>query len=216
MIFNLSHHRHISNRYVAQLRDINLQQDRMRFRQNLERLGQVLGYELSKTLHYKTVAVETPLGIASCEVPSQPLVLATILRAGLPLHQGMLSVFDDAENAFISAYRKNHKDGSFEIKLEYISCPSLEGKVVILSDPMLATGASMAIATNALLEYGTPSKLHFVTAIASVPGLEYIERTFPEADIWMGALDEELTAKSYIVPGLGDAGDLSFGEKVQE
>ncbi len=216
MIYNLSQHAHIANKYVADLRDIHKQQDRMRFRQNVERLGTALAFELSKMLAYQVKDVETPLGVANCPLPSQPLVLATILRAGLPLYQGLLNVFDDAESAFVSAYRKNHKGGSFEIKLEYISCPVLTDKVLILGDPMLATGASMAIATNALLEYGKPSEIHFVTAIASVPGLEYIQRNFPDAHVWMGALDEELTAKSYIVPGLGDAGDLAYGEKVQE
>ncbi|MBK8043503.1 MAG: uracil phosphoribosyltransferase [Haliscomenobacter sp.] len=216
MIHNLSRNHHIGNQYLAELRDEKKQQDRLRFRYNLERLGMVLGFELSKSLPYRTIEVETPLGIAACQVPDKPIVLATILRAGLPLHQGLLNVFDQAESAFISAYRKNHKDGSFEIKMEYVSCPSIQGKILILCDPMLATGASIAISTKALLEYGTPSKIHFVTAIASVPGVEHIERVFPEADIWMGALDEELTAKSYIVPGLGDAGDLAFGDKMQE
>lgn len=216
MIYNLSEHPHIGNRYIAELRDVKKQQDRLLFRHNLERIGGVLGFELSKTLAYAYKDVETPLGIARCAFPSPSLVLATILRAGLPLHQGLLNVFDDAESAFVSAYRKNHKNGSFEIKLEYISCPNLSGKTLILSDPMLATGASIAIATDALMEFGKPAEIHFVTAIASVPGLEHIQRVFPEAHIWMGALDEELTAKSYIVPGLGDAGDLAYGEKVQE
>ncbi|MFN7115492.1 MAG: uracil phosphoribosyltransferase [Saprospiraceae bacterium] len=216
MIFNLSEQNSIANRFLSELRHVQIQKDRMRFRRNLERLGEVLAYEISKTLTYKPVEVETPLGTASVALPDQPLVLATILRAGLPLHQGLLNYFDYADNAFVSAYRKNHKDGTFEIHLEYVSCPELEGSVLILCDPMLATGASMGLVAKALHEHGTPSQLHFVTAIASTYGLEHIERLYPEAHIWMGALDEELTAKSYIVPGLGDAGDLSYGPKVQE
>lgn len=216
MIFNLSETSHIANRYVAEMRDVRKQQDRLRFRHNLERLGLALGFELSRKLNYSPTDVETPLGVATCALPSDKLVLATILRAGLPFHQGLLEAFEDAECAFVSAYRKTHKGGSFEIKLEYISCPNLDGKVLVLADPMLATGASLIIAAKALLEYGTPEKIHFVTAIASTYGVEQVTRAFPDASIWMGALDEELTAKSYIVPGLGDAGDLAFGEKMQE
>ncbi len=216
MIFNLSEQRNIGNRFVAELRDVNLQKDRMRFRRNLERIGEVLAYEISKTLAYNDLEVETPLGIARTQKPADSIVLATILRAGLPLHQGMLNYFDEAGNAFVSAYRKHHKDGSFEINLEYISCPPLDNCVLILSDPMLATGASMGMAAKELFNYGKPRQLHFVTAIASTYGLEHLRRLFPHAHIWMGALDEELTAKSYIVPGLGDAGDLSYGAKMQE
>jgi uracil phosphoribosyltransferase len=216
MIHNLGTENHIANRYIAELRDVKKQQDSLRFRHNLARLGMCMGFELSKHLRYTLHEVETPLGTAVCRLPDQPLVLATILRAGLPMHQGLLDVFDDAESAFVSAYRKNHKSGGFEIKLEYISCPGLQDKVLVLADPMLATGASIITATKALLEYGTPAKIHFMTAIASTLGLEQILREFPDADVWMGGLDEELTAKSYIVPGLGDAGDLAFGEKLQE
>ena len=198
MIFNLSEQNSIANRFLSELRSVSVQKDRMRFRRNLERLGEVIAYEISKSL------------------PSQPIVLATILRAGLPLHQGMLNYFDDAGNAFVSAYRKHHRDGTFEIHLEYVSCPNLEGTVLILSDPMLATGASMALAAKELQENGIPAEIHFVTAIASSFGIEHMERLFPQAHIWVGAVDEELTAKSYIVPGLGDAGDLSYGLKVQE
>ena len=160
--------------------------------------------------------METPLGIAQANVPNQKVVLATILRAGLPIHQGMLNYFDQADNAFISAYRRHHKDGTFDIRLEYVSCPSLEGRILILSDPMLATGASIVLALQELVEFGTPKEIHIVTAIASTNGLSYVRRIFPKVHIWMGARDEELTAKSYIVPGLGDAGDLSFGPKIQE
>lgn len=216
MIFNLSDSSSIANRFIAELRDVKIQQDRLRFRYNMERLGEVLAYELSKKLHYKEVEVETPMGIASITVPSQRIVVATILRAGLPLHQGILNYFDQADNAFVSAYRKHHKDGTFEIELEYISCPPLDDCVLIMADPMLATGASMNLATKQLLNYGEPAAIHFVTAIASTVGLNHIRRLFPDAYIWMGSLDEELTAKSYIVPGLGDAGDLSYGLKVQD
>ncbi len=217
MIFNLSEHSSIANRFLGELRSVKIQKDRMRFRRNLERLGEVLGYELSKTLAYKQIEVETPLGIASVAVPSQRIILGTILRAGLPLHQGLLNYFDEAGNAFVSAYRKHHKDGTFEINLEYVSCPNIEGSVLIICDPMMATGASMGLAADTLKEAGgIPSEIHFVTAIASTYAIEHLERLYPDAHIWMGALDEELTAKSFIVPGLGDAGDLSYGPKMQE
>ncbi len=216
MIFNLSEQHSIANRFIAELRSTQIQKDRMRFRRNLERLGEVMAYELSKKLKYQPSEVETPLGIADTAEPMHKVILATILRAGLPMHQGMLHYFDDADNAFISAYRKHHKDGTFEINVEYVSCPDIEGKVLVIIDPMLATGASMALAAEAMLRHGRPESVHFVTAIASTYGVDYIRRLFPEAYIWMGALDEELTAKSYIVPGLGDAGDLSYGPKLQE
>jgi len=188
----------------------------MRFRRNLERLGEVFAYELSKTLAYEEVEVETPLGIAKTQMPAQRIVLLTILRAGLPLHQGLLNFFDKADNGFVSAYRMHHKDGSFEINLQAISCPDLNDAIVIVSDPMLATGASLGVTIEKLMEHGTPKKIHIVTAIASSSGLNFIKRRFPKADIWIGDLDDELTAKSYIVPGLGDAGDLAFGSKLQE
>lgn len=216
MIFNLSEHSSIANRFVAELRDVTIQKDRMRFRRNLERIGEILAYEISKTLDYKSIEVETPLGIAKANVPDQRIVLGTIFRAGLPMHQGMLNIFDDAGCAFVSAYRRHHKNGTFEINLEYVSCPNLEGSVLIIADSMLATGASMDIVIKELQNYGVPSKVHVVTAIASNDGLNYIKRLYPNVSIWMGALDEELTAKSYIVPGLGDAGDLSFGAKIQD
>lgn len=216
MTINLSEQQTIANQFIAELRDVNIQKDSMRFRRNLERLGEIFAYEISKKLSYKTIEVETPLGIAKTEVPAPRIVLGTILRAGLPMHQGMLNIFDKADNAFISAYRLHHKDGSFEIKLEYVSCPNLEGTVLILVDPMLATGASMDITLKELQQYGQPAETHVVTAIASTSGLAHVRRYHPKAHIWMGALDEELTARSYIVPGLGDAGDLSFGIKVQE
>ena len=216
MIHNLSETNSVANRFIAELRDVNIQQDRMRFRRNLERLGEVMAYEISKTLQYNALDVETPLGMASVNVPYQRIVLATIFRAGIPMHQGMLNYFDQAESAFVSAYRRAHKDGSFEIALEYISCPNLDDSILIITDPMLATGASMHLAIQELLKFGRPAQILVVTAIGSVIGVDYIRRSSPQAVIWLGALDEELTAKSYIVPGLGDAGDLAYGPKVQE
>lgn len=216
MGFKLNDHNTIANRFIAELRDVNIQKDSMRFRRNLERIGEVLAYEISKTFQYREIEVETPLGVAKAMVPDQPIVLATILRAGLPLHRGLHNYFDNAANAFISAYRKVHKDGSFEIKLEYVSCPKLDNSTLIIADAMLATGASMALAIKSLMEFGVSKEIHIVTAVASTYGLDYIKRIFPKARIWMGVLDDELTAKSYIVPGLGDAGDLSYGPKVQE
>ena len=216
MIYNLADHHSIANQFIAELRDRTIQKDAMRFRRNLERVGEVLAYEISKKMNFIARETETPLGISTTSVPLNKVVLGTILRAGLPLHQGLLNYFDKAENAFVSAYRKHHKDGSFEINVEYVSCPKLGGKTLIIADPMLATGASMSLTIKALKEFGIPAEIHVVTAIASREGVQYIHRNHPKAHIWMGACDEELTAKSYIVPGLGDAGDLSFGVKLQE
>ncbi len=216
MVKNLSDTNSIANKFIAQLRDVKVQHDQMRFRRNMERLGEVMAYEISKTLKFKKQDVETPLGIAEVMLPDQGIVLAPILRAGLPLHQGFLNYFDDAANAFVSAYRKHHKDGTFEIELEYVSCPDLTGSVLIVVDPMLATGASMNITIKELEQHGQPAQIHVATAIASRQGLNYVKRNNPGVHIWMGALDEELTAKSYIVPGLGDAGDLAYGNKLQE
>lgn len=212
-LFNLSEQQSVANRFIAELRNVDIQKDRMRFRRNLERIGEVLAYEVSKTLAYQPVIVETPLGSAMPLLPSERIVLATILRAGLPLHQGMLNYFDQADNAFISAYRREHKDGSFTIQLDYITTPDIQDSVLILADPMLATGASVNIALKEMMRFGTPSVLHVVTVIASVAGVEAVRKQHPNAHIWAGAIDDELTAKSYIVPGLGDAGDLAFGEK---
>lgn len=216
MIFNLSKQASIGNQFLAELRDVNIQKDRMRFRRNLERIGEILAYELSKRLDHQEIEVETPLGTATAKVPTDRIVVASILRAGLPLHQGVLNYFDRADNAFISAYRKHHKDGTFEINLEYVSCPDLNDCVLILCDPMLATGASIDITLQELKPFGTPKAIHIVTAIAATAGLNYIKRLHRSAHLWLGAEDEELTAKSYIVPGLGDAGDLGFGPKLQE
>lgn len=216
MITDFSQSNSIINQFVAELRNVEIQTDSLRFRRNLERIGELMAYEISKTLDYELFEVETPLGMAQVDLPSNPPVLGTIMRAGLPMHQGFLNIFDNAENAFVSAYRKHHKDGSFEINVEYVSCPSLEGKVLIVADPMLATGASMVDTIQHLQEFGTPKQIHIAVAIAATDGVDYVRRLLPNAKIWAGAIDEELTAKSYIVPGLGDAGDLAFGEKLND
>lgn len=216
MIHNLSSHKSILNKFLYEMRSVEKQKDSMRFRINMERMGEIMAYEISKHLDYEMATVETPLGEANMEVPKDSIVLASILRAGLPLHQGFLRIFDDVENGFVSAYRSHHKDGTFDIKLEYITCPNIEGKVLILLDPMLATGASIHKTLEYLEEYGNPKQVHVVSVIASSQGVKHIQRFFPNAQIWTGAIDEELTAKSYIVPGLGDAGDLCFGVKLQE
>lgn len=212
-LHDLSQHYSLIHPFIAELRDSEIQDDRLRFRQNLERLGMIFAYEISKTLAYQPKEVETPLGVADCRLLQEQPILATIFRAGIPLHQGMLQFFDRADNAFVSAFRKQHKDGTFEVHMEYISAPSIEGRPLIICDPMLATGQSMTTALEGLLEYGQPSHIHIVTVIASTDGLEHIERTFPKASVWTAAIDEELTARSYIVPGLGDAGDLAYGAK---
>ncbi|MDQ3191078.1 MAG: uracil phosphoribosyltransferase, partial [Bacteroidota bacterium] len=205
----------IFNQFIAELRDVNIQQDSMRFRRNLERIGEIFAYEISKTISYQPYEVTTPLGIANTNLAVEQPVIGSILRAGLPLHQGLLNYFDRAENAFISAFRKPHKDGTFDIQIEYVSSPDLTDRVLILADPMLATGASMVLTYKALLIKGAPKHTHFVAAIASADGLEYAKRNLPaETTIWIGEVDDELTAQSYIVPGLGDAGDLAFGTKV--
>lgn len=203
----------IADRFLMELRSTTIQKDRLRFRTNLERIGQVLAYEISKVLTYKEVEVDTPLGTAKCMTPQDGLVIASIMRAGIPMHNGILSYFDLAENAFISAYRSHHKDGSFDISLEYVTAPDLTNKVVILTDPMLATGASIEKTINKLNEYGAWKELHIACALASSQGVKRIKRLFKKVNIWTIAIDEELTAKSYIVPGLGDAGDLAFGSK---
>ncbi|MFZ1705426.1 MAG: uracil phosphoribosyltransferase [Saprospiraceae bacterium] len=216
MIHNLSEKNSIANEFLSELRDIHRQKDRLKFRKNLERLGNIFAYEISKTLDFEATKVETPLGVADTFKVKNRIVLATILRAGLPLHQGLLNYFDQADNAFIAAYRRNHKDGTFEINMEYITCPNLENVDLILVDPMLATGSSIQQSIEALKEFGKYRSLHIVTLIASSYGRKQIKRFFPKAHLWMAAEDEELTAKSYIVPGLGDAGDLAFGNKLQE
>lgn len=215
MVVNLSKHYSLLSDWVAELRNVDVQTDRMRFRRNLERIGEVAAIEISKTLAYEEKEIQTPLGISLCKVLKDQPVLATILRAGLPLHQGILNYFDKGDNAFISAYRKHNPDGSFDISLDYVSCPELENRVVIISDPMLATGSSLVKTIQFLREEGHPSEMHVVTAIACTVGIEYVQRSEPNIKIWCGSIDDELTAKGYIVPGLGDAGDLAFGTKVQ-
>jgi uracil phosphoribosyltransferase len=204
----------VFNQYIAEIRDQKVQKDRLRFRRNLERAGEIFAYEISKTLPFVKTEVITPLGVSEDMLIQEQPVLITILRAGLPLHQGLLNYLDNADNGYISAYRKHYKDGSFDIELEYLACPSLEGRTVILSDPMLATGSSMVLAYKALLSKGKPKHTHIVGLIGSSEGVEYTKKNLPKnTSIWMGAVDEEMTAQSYIVPGLGDAGDLAFGTK---
>lgn len=216
MVIDLSKNNSLLNHWVAELRDVHVQNDRMRFRRNIERIGEVAAYELSKTLRFKTVDVTTPLGIASTSLLEEQPVLGTILRAGLPLHQGLLNYFDKADNAFISAYRKHHPDGSFEISLEYLSCPDLNNRILILCDPMLATGASIVETIQAIQKTYTPAQIHIVVTIASQKGIEYVEKELgADTPIWCAAIDPILNDKSYIVPGLGDAGDLAFGTKMQ-
>ena len=214
-VVNLSASHSLLSNWISELRSVEIQTDRMRFRRNLERIGEVFAYEISRLLAWEQVDVATPMGTATAKVLKEQPVLATILRAGLPLHQGLLNYFDKADNAFISAYRKHHRDGTFEISLDYVSCPSLEGRVLIVSDPMLATGASLVKTLQFLKEEGHPSEIHVVAAIACTVGVEYVLRNHPSVHIWCGDIDDELTAKGYIVPGLGDAGDLAFGVKVQ-
>ena len=216
MIVNLSLQHSLVSNWVAELRDVTVQGDRMRFRRNLERIGEVAAYEISKELPWKQTEIATPLGTHDSKVLEQHPVLATILRAGLPLHNGMLNYFDKADNAFISAYRKHHRDGSFEISLEYMSSPPLDDRIVIISDPMLATGASLVKTIQYMKTEGSPKEIHIVVAIACTVGIEYVRRECGEAiKIWCGDIDDELTAKGYIVPGLGDAGDLAYGTKTQ-
>lgn len=215
MITNLSSNRSLLATWVREIRDTSVQEDRMRFRRNMERIGEIAAYEISKQLPYRDISVQTPMGEALCpELEAQP-VLATILRAGIPLHQGLLNYFDRADNAFVAAYRKHHRDGSFEIEQHYMTSPSLDGRPLIIADPMLATGASLVLALETLTQDQAPSQIHIVTAISCTVGIEYVERKFPQAHIWTAAIDDELTARGYIVPGLGDAGDLAYGSKKQ-
>ena len=213
----LSEQNTVLNKFIAQIRDKSIQRDSMRFRRNLERIGEISAYEISKTLRYVPRTVETPLGEAVVQTIDDQLVVATILRAGLPFHQGFLNYFDDAQNAFVSAYRKSTKDGKFTVKVEYISCGQLEGKTLLLVDPMLATGSSLVLAYNALCERGgEPAHTHVAAVIASEQGVDYVQKHMPHqtTTVWCAAVDEELTSRSYIVPGIGDAGDLAYGEKI--
>lgn len=217
-IINLGEQNSIFNQFIAEIRDVHIQIDPLRFRRNIERIGEIFAYEISKRIDYITREVITPLGIAQVNVPESLPILATILRAGLPLHQGLLNYFDKSGNAFISAYRKYIDKKDFVIEFEYIASPSLEGKVVILSDPMLATGSSLEISYQALLQKGKPKHVHLVAVIASQAGVDYVMKNLPSENctLWVGGIDKELNYKSYIVPGLGDAGDLAYGEKLDD
>ena len=214
-IFNLGKQNSILNHFIREIRDVNIQKDAMRFRRNIERIGEIFAYEISKKMTYENIDITTPLGISSESLMIEKPVLATILRAGLPLHQGLLNYFDSSENCFISAFRKHKRGDEFEIKIEYMSSPNLEGKTVILCDPMLASGSSMVLAMEALLSKGKPKHIHVVVTIASSEGIQYFKENLPfrNCTLWLGAEDKEMTAQSYIVPGLGDAGDLAFGKK---
>lgn len=215
MVHQIAKTNSLVSTWINELRNVDIQTDRLRFRKNMERIGEVIAYEISKTMPFKTTEVNTPLGIYNGqELASQP-VIATIFRAGFPLFQGMLHYFDRADCAFIAAYRKHHQDGTFNINQEYVTCPDLEGRTLIIADPMLATGSSLIMALDELFEYGKPAAVHIVVAIACTEGVDNVRRKYPEFTIWAADIDEELTAKGYIVPGLGDAGDLSFGSKMQ-
>lgn len=214
-IINLGTQNSIFNHFIREIRDVNIQNDSMRFRRNIERIGEIFAYEISKKMEYENKDITTPLGVSSESLMTEKPVLATILRAGLPLHQGLLNYFDSSDNAFISAYRKHNKAGGFEIKIEYMASPELKDKTLILCDPMLASGSSMILAMEAILSKGMPKHIHIVSVISSADGVEYIKENIPmqNCTLWLGAKDEEMTAQSYILPGLGDAGDLCFGEK---
>lgn len=213
MITNLSDQNSLLQHIIAEMRDVKIQSDRMRFRRNLERFGEIAAYEISKSFAYQAAMVETPFGEAAMHLCQDEVVIAGVLRAGLPLHQGLLNMMDKASSAFVSTYRRHHASGSFEVNLEYVTAPALEDRVLIISDPMLATGSTIVHTLEALAEYGTPKEIHVVTVIACNQGIDFLHRDFPDVHIWVGSIDDELTAKSYIVPGLGDAGDLCFGEK---
>ena len=215
-IINLGEKDSVLNSFIAEIRDHIIQKDSMRFRRNLERIGEIFAYEISKTLNYSEKDVTTPLGIAQCRTHDNDVVIASIMRAGLPLHDGMLHYFDKAQNAFIAAYREYGKDNKFTIQIEYASSPSVEGKILILADTMLATGSSVVLAYNRLCETAGPVHTHLVCPIASSEGIEYLSKHLPHktTTLWVGAIDEELTIKAYIVPGLGDAGDLAYGSKL--
>ena len=214
-VINIGESNTILNKFVAQMRDIEVQKDSLRFRRNLERAGEIFAYEISKTLEYSEKPVTTPLGIANMSTHDDKIVVATILRAGLPLHQGILNYFDDAQNAFVAAYRKFNKSEGFTINIEYASTPDLEGKVLIIADAMLATGASLEMTYKKLLEHGTPAYTHIVCPVSSAYAVEYLQKNIDgdRITLWVAGIDEELTSRSYIVPGLGDAGDLAYGNK---
>jgi len=216
IIKHVSKQNSILNKFIAEIRDKNIQKDSLRFRTNIERMGQIISYELSKTLQYKSKDIVTPLGVKKMQVLDDPIVLASILRAGLPLHMGVLHIFDDAENAFISAYRK-HVDGSdeFDIQIDYVATPTIQDKVLVLVDPMLATGQSLVAVYKKLKQFGKPKELHVISIIGSKQGIDYLNEKLPEnTHLWIADFDQELNDKGYIVPGLGDAGDLAYGKKL--
>jgi uracil phosphoribosyltransferase len=217
-IHNLSLQNSILNTFISEIRDVKTQTDRMRFRRNIERIGEILGYELSKFLSYKKSKIKTPLGTCEINLLNENIVLCSILRAGIPLHNGLLNYFDKAENAFISAYRHHkHNPESFEIIVEYLACPNLQNKTLILIDPMIASGQSMVATFDALKTFGIPKEIHLVSAIGACQGIDFIKNHFNlDTHLWIGAIDESLNESGYIVPGLGDAGDLAFGEKLQK
>lgn len=216
-LHNLSEQNSILNTFISEMRNIKIQKDSMRFRRNIERAGEILGYELSKALNYKATNITTPLGTATQFLPCNDIILCSVLRAGIPLHNGLLNYFDNAENAFISAYRHHKKNPeSFEIVVEYLACPNLDGKTLVLADPMLATGQSMVATFEALKPFGNPKSVHLVSVIGAKEGVDYVTKHFSnETHLWIAAIDHMLNNKGYIVPGLGDAGDLAFGEKLQ-
>lgn len=214
-IINFAEHNSLISQYMTEMRDVNIQKDMLRFRRNLERVGEIMAYEISKTLNYRTVETLTPLDVAKTSVIDSQVVLATIFRAGVPFHQGFLNYFDNAQNAFVSAYRKYKEKENFDVCIEYLASPRLDGKTLVLADPMLATGASMELSYRALLTKGNPAQIHVASVIASRQAVDYICEKFPadRTTVWIGAIDEHINAHSYIVPGLGDAGDLAYGVK---
>jgi uracil phosphoribosyltransferase len=216
IVHNLALENSVLNQFVTEIRDIEIQKDSMRFRKNLERIGEIFAYEISKTLNYDLVETTTPLGVAKTKALSSQPVIVAVLRAGLPFHLGVLNIFDKAGNGFIGAYRRHRKNNSFEIALEYTTCPDVSDKTVILCDPMLASGASLILAYRAIIAKGIPKHTHIISAIASAEGLDYVKTNLPSPNctVWCGAIDQELTAQAYIVPGLGDAGDLAYGNKL--
>ena len=216
IIHHICQNNSILNKFIAEIRDVSIQKDSLRFRRNIERIGEVLGYELSKFISYNNRSIITPLGIKNVHLPINKIVICSVLRAGLPLHQGLLNYFDDSENAFISAYRHHpNQDNNFEIKVEYFAAPSLKGKTLLLADPMLATGQSLVAVYEAIKKQRVIDDIHIVAIIASTEGIDFIKSHFPEhTHLWIAAIDDELDSKGYIVPGLGDAGDLAFGSKL--
>lgn len=214
-VVNFAEKNSLISQYMTELRDVNIQKDMLRFRRNLERIGEIMAYEISKTLDYDTIDTRTPLAMAKSEVIATQVVLATIFRAGVPFHQGFLNYLDHAENAFVSAYRKYKEKENFDVCIEYLASPRIDGKTLILADPMLATGASMELSYRALLTKGTPAQIHVASVIASQQAVDYVAEHFPSdrTTIWIGAIDKEINSHSYIVPGLGDAGDLAYGTK---